>query len=300
MAGKPGKPMMTAQSEQASGITMPLPPPTQHRLRHLSLIYGALLVMIVLLPAFILWVQYLGHGFAINLHDRLKPPALTHWLGTDPLGRNTLALVLVAAFNSIAISIAAMALALLAGTALGLVAAEVGGKTGTLTDGLSDLGIAFPPVITAALLVTLYGAGVGEEILALALFFVPGFIRLGQQSASTILLQDYCAAARLAALNPLQIYWRHVLPNMVPGLVVQFSVSVALALLAETGLSYLGLGAPPPLPELGRLLASYQAHIFDHLLLVAVPGVVVIMLVLGINMLGDGLRDLFDIQEKSA
>ena len=275
-------------------------PPTLRRFRHLTLISGSLLVLLVLLPALVLWVQHIGHGFAINLHDRLKPPSLTHWLGTDPLGRDTLALVLVAAFNSLAISITAMALALLVGTALGLVAAEAGGKTGILTDGLSDLGIAFPPVITAALLVTLYGAGVGEEILALALFFIPSFIRLSQQSASAILSQDYCAAARLAALNTLHIHWRHVLPNMVPVLVVQFSVSVALALLAETGLSYLGLGAPPPLPELGRLLASYQVHIFDHLLLVAVPGLVVVMLVLGVNMLGDGLRDLFDIQEKSA
>ncbi|MCX2562934.1 ABC transporter permease [Acetobacter thailandicus] len=265
-----------------------------------GLLWGVVSLACVLLPGAALWVYHQVHPFGIDLHHRLLAPSWQHWLGTDPLGRDTLAYTLVAAVNSLGISVVAMVLALCAGGSAGLLAAEKGRRTKILTGGVVELGIAFPPVITAALLVTLYGAGMGEEVFALAIFFIPGFIRLSQQAASAILAQDYIAAARLSALTPWQTHMRHVLPNMAPGLLVQFSVNVALALLAETGLSYLGLGAPPPLPELGRILASYQVHLFDHPVLVVVPGVIVVLLVLGINMLGDGLRDLFARQEKTS
>lgn len=269
-------------------------------LSRFSMVWGCVCIASVMVPGVVLWLLHINHSFGIDIHNRLKPASGVHWLGTDPFGRDTLSLSLVAAVNSFTISVASMLAALVIGGSIGIIAAEMGKKTKILANGAVELGIAFPPVITAALLVTIYGAGVIQEILALAIFFIPGFIRLSQQAASTILAQDYIAAGRLAALNTRQIHFRHVLPNMVPGLLVQFSVNVALAILAETGLSYLGLGAPPPLPELGRLLASYQVHIFDHPLLVAVPGGIVLLLVLGVNLLGDGLRDLFARQETRA
>lgn len=270
------------------------------RFPSLGLGLGSLFVLGVLVPGAVLWLAHLHVTFGINVHARLKPPSLAHWLGTDPLGRDTLAFSLVGAVNSYAISCLSMVLALGLGTGLGILAAAAGQKTKIIANGVVELGIAFPPIIIAALLVTLCGAGVVQEICALAIFFIPGFVRLGQQAAANIYAQDYIAAARLSALTPWRILLRHVVPNMVPGLLVQFSVNVALAMLAETGLSYLGLGAPPPLPELGRILASYQVHIYDYPHLVAVPGVVVVLLVLGTNMVGDGLRDRFARQERTS
>ncbi|GBQ80208.1 peptide ABC transporter permease [Acetobacter malorum DSM 14337] len=266
----------------------------------LGLGLGCVCVLGILVPGVVLWLAHLHAAFSINIHARLTPPTPSHWLGTDPLGRDTLAFSLVGAVNSYAISFFSMVLALGLGTGLGVLAAGTGQKTKIIANGVVELGIAFPPIIIAALLVTLCGAGVVQEICALALFFIPGFVRLGQQAAANIYAQDYIAAARLSALTPWRILLRHVVPNMVPGLLVQFSVNVALAMLAETGLSYLGLGAPPPLPELGRILAFYQVHIYDHPHLVAVPGVVVLLLVLGTNMVGDGLRDRFTRQEKKS
>ncbi|MFT8490236.1 MAG: ABC transporter permease [Gluconobacter oxydans] len=252
---------------------------------------GSILLGIVLLPATVITLFDGGHAPPIDVLHRYAPPSLLHPLGTDPFGRDLMVHVLTGAFNSVTIAAIAVCLATIVGTALGLIAAA---RPARAIMGLADLGLPFPPVLIAALLVTALGASATGEILAIALFGLPAQIRITRQAARSILIQDYIAASRLAGRGPVYIMRRHVLPNILPLLTVQTTSSLALAILSDAGLSYLGLGAPPPRPDLGRALASYQIHIFDHPLLVAIPGITIMLLVLGFNMFGDGLRDALD------
>jgi peptide/nickel transport system permease protein len=144
------------------------------------------------------------------------------------------------------------------------------------------------------MVVAVYGAGMSGTILAIGVFNVPAFVRLTRTQAASVLGRDFVAAARVAGRGRAAVLMVHVLPNIAGTLVVQATLALALAALSEAGLSYLGLGVPPPAPSLGRALADYQTRIFDHPLLVVAPGVVIALLVLGFNQLGDGLRDLLD------
>ena len=258
-----------------------------------SLIAGSALLLMCLIPATLTWIWRGGRSPLIDIAHRYAPISFSHPLGTDPFGRDIASYVLTGAFNSTVIAVIAVTLATVIGTALGLVAAY-GGWRGKAVMSTADLGLAFPPILIAAMLVTAQGASATGEILAIALFGIPAQIRITRQAAHSILVLDYIAAARMAGLNSINTILRHVLPNIAPILIVHASTSLALAILSEAGLSYLGLGAPPPQPDLGRTLASYQIHIFDHPLLVAIPGVTVMVLVLGFNLLGDGLRDLLE------
>ncbi|MEJ5142986.1 ABC transporter permease [Gluconobacter albidus] len=252
---------------------------------------GGALLGLVLLPALVTALLTGARAPAIDVMHRYAPLSLSHPLGTDPFGRDVMIFVLSGAFNSILIAAMAVCLSTIAGTVLGLIAA---GRPPRVIMGLTDLGLAFPPVLIAALLVTALGASAMGEILAIALFGLPAQIRITRQAARAILVQDYIAASRLAGRGTISILRRHVLPNILPLLTVQATSSLALAILSDAGLSYLGLGAPPPRPDLGRALAAYQIHVFDHPLLVAVPGLTIMLLVLGFNMAGDGLRDALD------
>lgn len=258
-----------------------------------SLVAGSLLLGCCLIPASLVWIWRGGHAPFIDIAHRYARPSLLHPLGTDPFGRDLASYVLTGAFNTTIIALLAVTLATIFGTVPGLVGASKGKKSQFVMSA-ADLGLAFPPILIAAMLVTAQGASASGEILAIALFGVPAQIRITKQAAQSVLVQDYIAAARMAGLGAVSIILRHVLPNIAPILIVHASTSLALAVLSEAGLSYLGLGAPPPQPDLGRALASYQIHIFDHPFLVAVPGVMVMMLVLGFNLLGDGLRDLLE------
>nr|WP_249202939.1 ABC transporter permease [Gluconobacter cerinus] len=257
------------------------------------MIAGSALLLACLAPATLTWIWRGGRSPLIDIAHRYAPISFSHPLGTDPFGRDIASYVLTGAFNSTVIAVIAVTLATVIGTALGLVAAY-GGVRGKAVMSTADLGLAFPPILIAAMLVTAQGASATGEILAIALFGIPAQIRITRQAAHSILVLDYIAAARMAGLNSIDMILRHVLPNIAPILIVHTSTSLALAILSEAGLSYLGLGAPPPQPDLGRTLASYQIHIFDHPLLVAIPGVTVMVLVLGFNLLGDGLRDLLE------
>jgi len=263
-------------------------------LRHrYFLITGIMLLAFCLLPATVAEILHKGHAPAIDIAHRFAPPSLDHLLGTDPFGRDLANYVFTGAFNSVTLALLAVALSTVIGSLLGLLAATRKAAD-SLIMRIADLGLAFPPILIAALLVTALGASATGEILAIAFFGIPGQIRITRQAAQSILILDFISAARMSGQRTPSIIMRHVLPNIAPILIVHGSTSVALALLSEAGLSYLGLGAPPPRPDLGRALASYQIHIFDHPFLVAVPGVIIMLLVLGFNLLGDGLRDLLE------
>ena len=265
----------------------------RRRLRHPSLWLGLLILALVLLPGALslVWTPY-PPGRLDILH-RLAPPSSAHPLGTDPFGRDLLSILMVGAGNSTLVCGAAITAAFLVGVPLGLAAATPGWRSAVVMRA-TDLCLAFPPLLTAAMIVAARGPGVAGEILAIGVFNVPACVRMTRSASLSVLNQDFIAAARIAGRGRIAVLANHVLPNISAMLLVQVTLALAIAELSEAGLSYLGLGLPPPLPSLGRALADYQTRIFDDPLLVVAPGAVVALLVLGFNLLGDGLRDLLD------
>ena len=261
--------------------------------RHPSFLPGLLVLALVLLPAALsaAWTPY-PPGQLDILH-RLSGPSLAHPLGTDPFGRDLLSVLMAAARNSTLVCAAAVGAAALVGIPLGLAASEPGWRS-ALVMRATDLCLAFPPLLTAAMIVAARGPGMTGEILAIGVFNLPAFVRLTRGAGASVLRQDFVAAARIAGRGRVAVLASHVLPNIAATLLVQATLALSVAELSEAGLSYLGLGLPPPLPSLGRALADYQTRIFDDPLLVVAPGGVVALLVLGFNLLGDGVRDLLD------
>jgi peptide/nickel transport system permease protein len=231
---------------------------------------------------------------AIDVPHKLLEPSLTHWLGTDPLGRDLASEILAGARISILVGVIAVGIGLLFGVSLGLIAAAAKGIVEEAIMKLCDFTFAFPALLLAILLTATYGAGVVNAIVAIGVSNVPIFARLTRATANGALAREYVLAARAAGRGPLAIAIDHVLPNIAPALIVQATIQFAIAILAEAALSYLGLGAQPPQMSWGRLLADAQAWMYVAPRLAVYPGLAVALSVLGLNLLGDGLRDALD------
>jgi peptide/nickel transport system permease protein len=180
------------------------------------------------------------------------------------------------------------------GVALGALAAARGGWVDEALMRASDFAFAFPALLTAVLLTAVHGPGLAASVLAIGLFNIPVFARITRGSARAVWSRDFVLAARAAGKGRLAITLDHVLPNIAHVLIVQATVSFAVAILAEAALSYLGLGTQPPAPSWGRMLAEAQGQLFRAPLLAVWPGLAIALSVLGLNLLGDGLRDLLD------
>jgi peptide/nickel transport system permease protein len=225
---------------------------------------------------------------------KLQPSSAQHWLGTDHLGRDVLSRIMVGAQVSITVGLIAVALGMSAGVALGAWAAARGGWVDEALSRTSDLIFAFPAVLIAILITSVLGASARNAILAIAIFNIPVFARVTRGAALAMWSRDFVRAATAMGRGPVGITLRHVLPNIMSVLIVQATIQFAVAILAEAGLSYLGLGAQPPVPSWGRMLRDAQTYIFQAPELALWPGLAVALAVLGLNMLGDGLRDLLD------
>jgi peptide/nickel transport system permease protein len=200
----------------------------------------------------------------------------------------------VGARNSIAVGVIAVAIGLGFGVSVGLLAAARRGWLDEVLMRAADLGFAFPALLTAIMLTAIYGPGLLTSIVAIGLFNIPVFARLARASARAVWARDYVLAARAAGKGAWRITLDHVLPNIANVLIVQATIQFALAILAEAALSYLGLGTQPPQPSWGRMLAEAQTLLFQAPLLALWPGAAIALSVLGLNLLGDGLRDLLD------
>jgi peptide/nickel transport system permease protein len=259
-----------------------------------SFVAGAALVAAVagvaLLAAF--WTPWPAEE--LDIANRLAPPSAAHWLGTDSLGRDTLSQLMVGAQASLAVGVAAVAIGLVAGVALGCAAAARRGFVDEAVMRASDLAFAFPALLTAILLAAVHGPGLGTAVVAIGLFNVPVFARVARGAARSVWTREYVLAARAAGKGGWRITVDHVLPNIAAPLVVQATIAFATAILAEAALGYLGLGTQPPRPSWGRMLADAQTQWFQAPLQAVWPGAAIATAVLGLNLLGDGLRDLLD------
>jgi peptide/nickel transport system permease protein len=231
---------------------------------------------------------------ALNIRHKLQGPSWTHWMGTDSLGRDLLSQWMAGARSTLAGGALAVLIGASVGTGFGCWAAARGGRVDTWLMRASDFGFAFPALITALLLTSLVGPGLQVSIAAIAVFNVPVFARLVRGAAQALWAREFVRAAQALGVGAARITWRHVLPNLSGLLIVQLTVAFATAVLAEAALSYLGLGTQPPTPSWGRMLADAQAQLFQAPWLAVPPGAAIMGVVLGLNLLGDGLRDALD------
>ena len=261
---------------------------------HRSFVFGGFLTALLVLAAALSLVWTPWSPYEIDMAIKLQPPSAAHWLGTDPFGRDITSLLLVGARNSILVGVIAVSIGLLAGTALGLLAAARRGWVEEAIMRLSDFTFAFPAILSAIMMTAVFGAGIVNSIVAIGIFNIPTFARITRASANALWSREFVLAARACGKGPWRITFDHVLPNILSVLTVQVTIRFAIAILAEAALSYLGLGTQPPQPSWGRMLAEAQTLLFQAPLLAVFPGVAIALAVLGLNLLGDGLRDLMD------
>jgi len=260
-----------------------------------NLILGATLTSVFLLAALIsfVWTPYDYAG--LDIANKLQGPSAVHPLGTDHFGRDILSMIMVGARTSIAVALVAVGIGMGAGVPLGLWAAA---RRGSLVDEIimrgNDLVFAFPAIVIAILITAVFGAGAINAIIAIGIFNIPVFARITRGAALSLWQREFILAARVAGKSAARISAEHILPNVANLLIVQGTIQFSLGILAEAGLSYVGLGAQPPVPSWGRMLADAQTMVSIAPHMALMPGFAIILTVLGLNLMGDGLRDLLD------
>ena len=274
--------------------TLAQPSFASRALRHPAFVIGAVFTLLLLAAAALSLVWTPHSPYEMNIPGKLQAPNAVHWLGTDPFGRDVASLLLVGARASILVGVIAVGIGLVIGTALGLLAAARRGWVEELLMRVSDFSFAFPAILSAIMLTAVWGAGMVNAIIAIGIYNIPTFARITRASANAIWAREFVLAARACGKGRLNITLTHVLPNIASVLIVQATIRFAIAILAEAALSYLGLGTQPPQPSWGRMLSEAQTLLYQAPLLAVFPGVSIAVAVLGLNLLGDGLRDLLD------
>ena len=232
----------------------------------------------------------------LHIQEKFKLPGdEAYILGTDHFGRDILSMIMLGAKTSLFVAFIATFLGGAIGVPLGLLAAC---KSGLFLDDLimrtNDLIFAFPALVTAILITAIFGPSITNAIVAIGIFNIPVFARITRGAAISVFTLDFILAARVCGKNYFQICIEHILPNIASILIVQSTIQFSLGILAESGLSYVGLGTQPPMASLGRMLAESQTMVSFAPHLALAPGITIIISVLAINVLGDGLRDFFD------
>jgi peptide/nickel transport system permease protein len=230
----------------------------------------------------------------IDLANRLKGPSLQHWLGTDELGRDVFSRIIIGARITLVITSGSVGLALLVGTVLGLAAGFYRGYVDTTISRFIDVLMAMPGFLLAIAIIATLGVGTTNVIIAVGVYSIPAFARVARGSTLSVREQDYILAARALGATHARIMRRHIVPNIVPPLIVQASLRLATAILSASSLSFLGLGPQPPTPEWGAMLSTARNFFTSAPLLVLFPGLAILLVTLSFNLMGDGLRDSLD------
>ena len=254
-----------------------------------ALIAGAVVVVAVFAP----WIAPYDPA-AMQLGANLRPPSAAHPFGTDSLGRDVLSQVIHGARVSLTIGFVSVGLSLLVGVPVGALAGFVGGWVDRLSMRVVDVLVSFPTILLAIIVITVAGPGLANAMLAIGLAQVPLYARLTRGVVLKVRTLDYVQAARAGGVGDTRILWRHVLPNCIPTLIVQSTLFFATAILSAAYLGFLGLGAQPPTTEWGTMLSKARdfLRVAPHVSIF--PGVTIMVTVLGLNLLGDALRDVLD------
>ena len=259
---------------------------------------GAAIISLILLAAIFAPVIARSDPLAQNFAAQTLPPSVAHPMGTDKLGRDIFSRVVYGARISIRIGFVAVGLAITVGTLIGVIAGYSGGRLDSLLMSAMDVMLAFPPIILAIAITTILGPSINNLMLAVGIVYIPQYARLARSSVLSVKELEYIEAARALGTSTLRILARHVVPNILAPLLVQATLGIATAELEAAGLSYLGLGARPPAPEWGAMLNDARDFWIGAPWALIFPGLAITTIVLGFNLLGDGLRDALDVQQR--
>lgn len=263
-------------------------------LRNRAFVVGSVVVCIFLLLAFFpqLFTHY--NPLEKDLANRLLPPSATHWFGTDDLGRDIFARVIYGARLSLQVGLISVGIALVIGSLLGIIAGYFGGLLGEILMRIIDIILAFPSILLAILIVAILGPGLTNAMIAIGIVNVPLYARLLRSTTLQIRNQEFIEAAQAMGAGHTRIMFFHILPNCLSPLIVQATLGIGAAILETAGLSFLGLGAQPPTPEWGTMLSQAKDFIRIAPWTLTFPGLAITVVVIAFNLMGDGLRDLFD------
>lgn len=268
------------------------------RQQPLTLFAGSIITILILTAIFGPALAPYEANF-IDMSNRFAPPSLAHPFGTDDFGRDILSRIMVGARVSLQVGIIAVSLSATVGTLLGLVA----GYTGRITDEIimraMDILFAFPAILLAITIMAVLGRGIGNAMIAIGIVYIPIFARIARGSVLVVRQEEFVEAARSIGSPNTRIVWRHILPNILSPLIVETTLSLSFAILAEAALSFFGLGTQPPDPSWGRMLSEGRAYFRQSAWLAIFPGLAIMMTVMGFNLLGDGLRDALDPRLKN-
>lgn len=267
---------------------------TSRLLRNPSALIGASVIVIVVAAALLSLVWTPGNPIVQSLNDALRGPSTVHLLGTDEFGRDELSRLMAGARVSLYAGIVAVIVASVLGVSAGLLGAVFGGITDEVVMRTADILFAFPALLAAVILVTVLGPSTTTAMVAIGLASVPYFARVTRSAALGVLATEFVLASRTYGRSRLAIVRRHVLPNIMSLLIVQTTLLFSIAILADAGLSYLGLGTPPPASSWGLMLQDGQNYLSSDGLLALWPALAIAITVLGFNLFGEGLRDILD------
>lgn len=276
----------------------PTDTPTRRALRALMRNWGAIagLIIVLIILTAVIGAQWIAPYDPISqsLANKLQPPSSAHWLGTDTYGRDILSRILWGGQSSLYIGFASIFLSALFGTILGGISGYLGGIWDTIIMRIADAFFTFPIFLLALIVVATLGPSANNVIIAIALSTMPRFIRMVRAEILVIMKEEYVTAARVMGYSPVRILFRHVLPNVLSTVIVLFTVFLATAIMSETSLSFLGLGTQPPDPSWGSMIANSRSMLLTAPWAVIFPSLAITILVLALNLLGDGVRDAFD------
>lgn len=280
------------------------PQPERHIIRRAlsspSFVVGLCITLLILLMA-VLSLFWTPHDVTrLVVADRMQGFSLAHPFGTDHVGRDILSMIMIGARNSIAVALVAVGIGVGIGVPLGLWAAAKGGWMNEVLMRCNDVIFAFPSLLSAIMITAIFGPGAINAIIAIGIFNIPVFARVARGGALAIWPREFVLAARACGKGSGLISIEHILPNIANLLLVQATIQFALGILAEAGLSYLGLGAQPPMPSWGRMLFDAQTRMVVAPNQALFPGLAIVLTVLGLNLLGDGLRDAIDPRTRRA
>ena len=262
--------------------------------RNINFTIGFFITLTILLTALLSLVFTPYDPNRMNLSERFQAPNQTHYLGTDQYGRDILSRVMKGSINSIIVGLVAVSIGMGFGILLGSIAAFYRRWMDEVIMRVSDVLYGFPAVLSAILITSILGPGAINSMIAIGIFNIPIFARLTRATSLSIWERDYVTSARAIGRSDAGIIWKYILPIILSSLIVQGTVQFAIAILAEAGLSYLGLGTQPPHASWGRMLNEAQTFMGTSPYLAIFPGCAIALAVLGLNLLGDGLRDMLD------
>ncbi len=254
------------------------------------------MVIIVLMGLVAIFAGWLApfDPIRISLSERLQPPSMTHWFGTDEVGRDILSRVMYGARISLRIGIVVVSIAGVLGTVIGAAAGFLGRWSDAVIMRIMDVILSFPSLVLAMALAAALGPGLTNAVIAVAFVMIPKFARLSRGEALAVKERQYIAAARVSGASSPWIIVNHVLPNCVNSVIVLATLTLGDTILIAASLSFIGLGAQPPTPEWGAMISVGRKFLMDHPWYAAFPGVFILVTVIGFNILGDALRDVLD------